>query len=163
MPVLAVALFAVGEEQVPTEVGDGCCRTTFRARWWRRVDDYCRQALCAVSAEELGAVVVDSDRAVSRWYGCMINGLFARRVGKTRVRARRVSPGCGVNRRRRGAATLMVRAPFAVLEPVRPSKERGRACARELEAVRMTGKLRDGDVRVVMCGDRVGGPAMQVQ
>ena len=42
----------------------------------------------------------------------------ARRAGRSRVRAWRPSPGCGVNRRCRAASTLSLRSPLCVQEAV---------------------------------------------
>ena len=76
------------------------------------MDEYLCGAGRCQRIEELKAHVEASDRKVALWYACMCRGLRARVAGTGRVPCRRWSPGCGVNRRCRSAATLSLRAPL---------------------------------------------------
>ena len=66
--------------------------------------------------EELAEIMACSDASVARWYACMVRGLRARRAGRRRLCCWRPSPGCGVNRRQRSAASVSERAPLCAIE-----------------------------------------------
>ena len=97
----------------------------FLAEWWSRLDHYCKGACACQTVEDLAAHVVLEDRAVAVWYSCMSRGLGARKVEGRRVRCWRPSPGAGVNKRKRAAATLAVRLlvpPTDRASQARPSR-----------------------------------------
>ena len=99
-------MFSGGEGVCGTQVPKALRPASFVASWWRRVDFYCSRVGRQETADGILEHVMESDPVVSRWYACMLNGLRARVVRGARVRCSRSSPGIGVNRRSRAAATI---------------------------------------------------------
>ena len=85
------------------------------ARW--TCDNSMRKGSTCGGARACGDVA-DYCACVPQWCMCMCSGLCARVAGKSRVRCCRPSPGVGVNRRRRNAKTLSVRAPLSRKEAI---------------------------------------------
>ena len=80
-----------------------CChpRTMWSSCWFSRFHNYVCGAVSCATTKDLAEHVMCSDVVMATWYSCMVRGLKARRVGSARVKARRLAPGCGVNRRSR--------------------------------------------------------------
>ena len=66
---------------------------------WKRHDAFRRKVFACNTVEDLAACMVFGDRFIAVWYACNCRGLRARVLRGARIKARRVSSGCGVNRR----------------------------------------------------------------
>ena len=75
-----------------------CCASY---RWWSACKSYERAVMQCRDRDELLTLKVQFDRPVVNWYALGCSGLGARSVGGSRVCIRRVSPGCGVHRRKK--------------------------------------------------------------
>ena len=116
-------------------------RQSFCARWWRFIDDYLRGACQCRCVEDLAGYVSQSNAKVACWYAGMCRGLRARVAGEARVRCRRWSPGCGVNRkRRRGVSPEVQNCTLGF---------RGRSPQRDCVGAAVRGAIRDGSLRIV--------------
>ena len=172
------------KQRKTTELGSavgtfrGHSRSYDQARWWHCSDQLRRaghkqpgEAIEEQVCQQKVEVLLASEPAAAIWLLCAGLGLRARVVGGARVRCRRFSPGCGVNRRRRGAGLLSVRGPFCTMT-VREAQGsgaqaacRGRALVVDRQVTCVRNMFREGALRVADCGTRLGqwrGKCLQV-
>ena len=96
-----IVMESVREQRVLAE--KLCVESKSRARhhWWAACKSYECAVMQCCERSELLKLMRQSDRQVVNWYSLGVCGLRARVAGGSRVCLRRVSPGCGVHRRKK--------------------------------------------------------------